>query len=251
MRHAERGNMLFYVLIAVVLLAALSYAVARSSRGNMQQLNQTKVDLYATEILEYVDSIANAVAQLRLRGCGELEISFENNVEAGYVNAGAPADNSCHVFHVNGGGVIYKEADEAWLDVADFDGGSNAVMGEWRFTFSDFVDGVGDACVFDDPSCVDMLVVLPYLKNEICIAINDKVGIVVPHVQPEAPDGQGIPEEASNHIHEKFTGAIPASTRSLDAPPIFGMTSACTSSDNGTLFLPDTENLYYRVLITR
>lgn len=107
-RTAESGNVLFYILIAVALLAALSFAVAQSGRGSIAQMNEEKSKLLANEIMEYGDIIANAVAQLRLRGCKPTEISFENPEKAGYANAGAPADKTCNIFDPAGGGVTYR-----------------------------------------------------------------------------------------------------------------------------------------------
>jgi hypothetical protein len=77
---AERGNVMFYILIAVALLAALIFAVAQSGRGNIQQVSEEKARLFATEIIQYTGTMANGVAQLRLRGVRDTEISFDNPV---------------------------------------------------------------------------------------------------------------------------------------------------------------------------
>ena len=78
MNNSQSGNVLFYILIAVALLAALSYTVAQSTRGNVSQLSAERARLYATEIIENGNVISSAVSQLRLRGVGLDELCFDH-----------------------------------------------------------------------------------------------------------------------------------------------------------------------------
>lgn len=112
--HSERGAVFIYILMAVALFAALSYAVSRGNRGGSSALTDEQAKLAAQEIIEYGNTVANAVQKLRLRGCSDTEISFEHN--GAFVNGGAPGDNSCHVFNLNGGGLVPN------LDHLYFDG---------------------------------------------------------------------------------------------------------------------------------
>ena len=97
---SERGNALLYILIAVALIAALSYVVSRGQRGNTSTLTDQQARLAAQEIIDYGNDLANAVQKLRLRGCTDTQVSFENNIVTEYTNPNAPADKSCHVFDV-------------------------------------------------------------------------------------------------------------------------------------------------------
>ena len=74
----QSGNVIYYVLIAVALLAALSYVVAQSGRGGFSSITKDRAGLIASEILDYSNMIETAMGQLRLRGCGLEEVSFEN-----------------------------------------------------------------------------------------------------------------------------------------------------------------------------
>ncbi len=108
----QSGNVLFYILIAVALIASLSFAVTQGNRENTGHLDDKKTEMSANRLIEYSNTVANAISQLRLRGCTETEISFENDLSAtNYNNSGAPSDESCHVFKPNGGGVHYHEYD--------------------------------------------------------------------------------------------------------------------------------------------
>ncbi len=107
---AQSGNVIFYILIAVGLLGALAYTVAQSSRGGGSAPSE-QVSLSATEILQFANTLSNAVGQLRLRGCTENEISFDNLIDVStYDNGTAPSDGSCDVFGVNGGGVHFNQS---------------------------------------------------------------------------------------------------------------------------------------------
>ena len=106
-RSSESGNVIFFIFIGVALFAALSMAISAVSKGG-GEITDEKRKVVATEIIEYSSNVATAVSRLRLGGCDETELSFENNEISGYENASAPSDESCHVFSLNGGGVRYQ-----------------------------------------------------------------------------------------------------------------------------------------------
>jgi hypothetical protein len=106
---AQKGNVLFLILIAVALFAALSYAVTDSSRGGVDGGSQETNKRTASEFVQYGISLNTAITRLRvLNQCSNEEISFEiapfDGAGSRY-NANSPADFSCHVFHPAGGGV--------------------------------------------------------------------------------------------------------------------------------------------------
>lgn len=104
----QSGNVIYYVLIAVALLAALSYVVAQSGRGGVSSITKDRAGLIASEILDYSNMIETAMGQLRLRGCGLEEVSFENSVVDAYDNSFSPSDMSCHIFDLNGGALNWQ-----------------------------------------------------------------------------------------------------------------------------------------------
>lgn len=56
-RSRERGNILFLILLAVVLFAALSYAVTSSMRGGGNDASNEKDQLTASNLIEYAADI--------------------------------------------------------------------------------------------------------------------------------------------------------------------------------------------------
>lgn len=67
-RKHEAGNVLFLILIAVALFAALSYAVTQSSRGDGNDISDEQAKLIAGEILNYEVAIKTAAQRIKARG---------------------------------------------------------------------------------------------------------------------------------------------------------------------------------------
>ncbi len=217
---------MFYILIAVALIAALSYAVSNGMRGGGDNLSSERGKLLATELVEYTNILGNAASQLKLRGCADTEISFENPISAtDYTNAGAPSDNSCHIFSVAGAGVQFQDAPE---------GASNAAE-SITFTASMEVDTVGMTCA--GASCADLLVLYQDLSSAACIAINDLLGVENP---------SDVPPTDSELSFTAFQGSYSyAQTLADEAAEVTGRKAACVEDDNTGEFV------YYKVLIAR
>lgn len=183
-RSRERGNVFIFILLGVVLFAALSYTVARGMRGDtVSSMSERQEDLAITEIVNYAQRMENAISRLRRKGCSENDISFEQASVAGYTNAGSPGDNTCHVFHTSGGRM-------KWTDPPDgFNDGS-----PWLFT--------GSVRIYDLGPGMELLMLLPRISQQSCMKINDRLNIN--NVANDAPEG--IVSLAEN----KFQGSFPA-----------------------------------------
>lgn len=215
-KSSEKGNVLFYILIAVALLAALSFAVSQSGRGNVNKLSEDKARIYATDMIEYGNIIASAVGQLRLRGCSKNEINFENNISAGYTNPNAPADKSCDVFNINGGGVVYKRPPEAMTL------SGNAI--NYYFNAQNEIKNIGTTCAAS--TCSDLLLLSQSINQESCIAINELLDITNPSgIPPVSPINLSTPKFTGTFGYDETMGDIASDT------VIAGKKSGC-SRDN-------------------
>lgn len=165
----ESGNIFFYILLAIALFAALSAVVSRGNRGTTSTLTDQQAKLAAQEIIEYGQAVSNAVQKLRLRGCTDTQISFENGVVSGYINPNAPNDNSCHVFDINGGGLNWANLPAPFSETGPdfYDGQYNFITGsEWA--------GNGNTCANAD--CVDLIMLGSFLNEAVCNKINETLG---------------------------------------------------------------------------
>lgn len=234
----EKGSAIIYILVAVALLGALSFAVSKGSRTNTSTLSDQQAKIAANEIISYGNTVAKAVGTLRLRGCTDIQISFENPLYTVYTNPSAPADKSCHVFDLAGGKVSYQAPDEDWLDssksaVAEY--GNLIVNGDNK------VSGIADAAE------EELVAIISALSQKICLEINNKLGVSNPGDVPPT-DTNGITEGT------KFVGTYGASSSTIgdagtSSTALLGKTSGCvheTAGCSGT----DCYH-FYQVLIAR
>ncbi len=98
----ERGNALIYVLIAIVLFAALSLTLGRQTdTGEASTLSDEKAELYATQIMSYAAQAKSAVDQMLFSNASIANLDFTLPTEAGFNTA--PDLNK--VYHPDGGGL--------------------------------------------------------------------------------------------------------------------------------------------------
>ncbi|MGH1404686.1 MAG: hypothetical protein ACRBDL_10630 [Alphaproteobacteria bacterium] len=233
----QQGNVLFYILIAVGLMAALAYVVAHSGRGNVSTLTRERSALYASEVIEYGYVISQAVAQTRLRGYMDTEISFENDVQSGYTNPNC-IENECKIFHTNGGNIHYLEPKESWLDTSR---SSDSFYG--RITFSGRSCTESTTCYADGLDNEDLIMFISYLDRDICLEINDKVGITNP--SDDAPLDAGCSGTGST-----FTGTFSEGVSLKDVAGDLDKPAGCFRHDGGCTTTPNSYH-YYQVLIER
>lgn len=116
LRSEQQGNVLFLILIAVVLFAALSYAVSMSTRGTQKDAGAEKIQVTGAALIQYATSVENAITRLRAANmCAETDISFATPIYETLGGAVAnpdakfsttPPQRRCHVFDANGGQAI-------------------------------------------------------------------------------------------------------------------------------------------------
>ncbi len=232
-RVAERGNVIFYVLIAVVLLAALSFAVAQSGRGNVKEISDNQARLLATELIEYSNTAGAAVSQLRLRGVKDSELCFDDPGWAiDYDHAGCAADDANKVFHISGAGVIWNEAVGEAMD-------SSATPDNlWHFYGDNEIQDVGTTCAA--AGCADLLIVVDELSLAVCIKLNDLLGVNNPGAVPPTDLGLGETLYKGSFAYNNTIGDEAGGT------DLKAKTAACFQKTG----VP-AEYIYYKVLIVR
>lgn len=117
-RARQAGNILFLILLAVVLFAALSYTVTRAIQGGGKNASSEKDSSQISSMMSYATAVSNAYVRLTLTGgCEPSQISFNNDsdgdgnfIDAGdyWNNTTSPTSLRCHLFHQNGGGLTYN-----------------------------------------------------------------------------------------------------------------------------------------------
>lgn len=185
----NKGNALFLILIAVALFAALSYAVTQSGRGS-GSISKERTDLAVAEMFQYAATIQNAVSRMLVLGrCTDTTISFDTPAwgRNDYYLAAAPVNNSCHVFHPDGGAVAYRTLPHA----AAADGATIYII-----TGVLEVDGLGRTT---GDSTGNELLLVARVSRDACTAINRRAGIITPDGDP--PNfSPPVPDHGSFHV---------------------------------------------------
>lgn len=227
MKRSQNGSALIYILIAVALIAALTYAVTRGSRTGESNLTKETSSLIASEIMEQAQTLARAVQKLRLRGIDETGISFENPTISGYTLA-ACASGDCKVFDLSGGGMNWLTPPAA------------ANSGEdWLYAGT-----VGSTGHGANAGSYDLLMILPGIADSICMAINEKLNITAP--------GDAIPvaDDATLSASKLATATpISASAETIADSITNGKTAYCIKITTPSGDLGTTANTNYFVQV--
>ncbi len=167
-RVSEKGNVLFLILIAVALFAALSYAVTQSSRSGGGDTNNETNLISSAQITQYPSSIRTAIIRMMV----------SSNISANTLEFNPPSDfaactnsNARCVFHPAGGGATYVLAPE---DVVT---GSSPQA--WVFNGQNEVYLVGTSVGANNESATtaEIMAILPNVETSICNRINSELGI--------------------------------------------------------------------------
>ena len=248
-RRDEAGNALLFVLIGIVLFAALTFTMSSGFRTEgTDRLSDRKAELAVSEILDYGARLQRAVDRIRRNGCSESDISFANSTVSGYEHD-PEVDDKCKIFHPAGGGLSWKTPNPEYI-VSSFEG-SGANFGQYHFPYGTCIYGVGDEydftgngnCNANDQLNEDLIMILPYAKENICSRINKKTGVTA----------ESIPvEESCVADHRKFTGSYNGSCEAADAQdgPLYSKHFGCIQQGTGGNY-PTGANIVYYVLMAR
>lgn len=174
-RRNECGNVFFYIFVGVALFGALSFAISQGNRGSVQTLERDRDKLLASDIIEYGETVARAVAQIRLRGATASQVSFAHDDLP--VTYGTPGTNpDFEVFDPTGGGVVLKTIDAS----------SGVGVPSMLFTGSNEFIGAGTTA--GTAASADLIMLVRDLRADVCKWINVLVDI--------QSDGDAIPVDA-------------------------------------------------------
>ncbi len=229
LNQSQNGNAIMIILVAVALFAALSFVFSNTSRNSSGFVTDAEADAYANQIIAYGNEVKQAVKRLRLRGCSDTEISFENSIISGYTNPNSPTDRSCHVFDTAGGGLNFTSPPRNSFDESEVNAGFYAFSGLMNINL------VGETN--DNATSSELYVISNFIDKEVCQKINARLGTEV--------GGKDNPEITVSGWSTKFIGTFGYSGTRNEAD-IAGKKEICVRTTS-------TANLhqYLKVLIER
>ena len=232
-RHGERGNVLFLILIAVALFAALSYAVMQNRSGGDASSESNLIN--SATVTQYPAAISAAIVRMVIGGVTTEELRFNRPRE--YEDL---SNKTVGVFHPQGGGaaVVYASPDVM----------NTGQQGEWFFNAEMQIPDIGTSGINGN----DLIAYLPGIKQAICKKINERLGI-----------GEGVIPTLGNNrellYRERMVeGNLDYTFPLVDQPyidddgdhtnagPFNGQPYGCFQNNGG-----DNEYVYYHVLVER
>ena len=178
----QRGNILFLILLAVVLFAALAYAVTSSLRGGGKDAVNEGSLAAATQLINYAASYENAVMRMAMN------IPYQNIQYWKGANSGCP-DATCRVLSPTGGGVSDIPLEKKYMLNPDVASGG-ATGNQWQVRLIK-VENVGT-------SKPEIAIVFYGLKKEICLAINQILNVPSASITT-VPSGITITNSSATH----------------------------------------------------
>lgn len=216
-QNTQSGNALWFVMLGIVLLAALTMTITRSSDTVEQSGDFERYQIHATNILRYTKGLEQAIETMRMRGVSENDISFHSD-DWGHTDYehSPPQPSENRVFHKNGGGMALRDIHET----------SNWVI-------------FGSHKVQDVETARNDLVIQAEVGRNLCLQINKLLDITNPGGDAPADDIDAA---------DKFVGSFADASGSDiiigdDAAELAGEAAGCRK--DGTSYY------YYHVLIGR
>lgn len=242
-RTSESGSVIWFILLAVVLLAALTITVSRSSDSVEQSGDRERARVVASEIMRYAKGLEQAISKMRINGISENEISFQNSFISDYENPYC-TNTSCRLFHKEGGGLTYQRPESGWLDGAY---SSEDYYGETLFS--------GNACILnvgnygESGSCIgtsdqELMMFIPFVRKSICLEINRLADFGIGGEDPPVDTSSAWNATASN---ARFSGRFNNGTN-IDTSPSGGFEKQTTGCFEGDSTPSGGYHFYYTLL---
>lgn len=241
-RSGESGNVLFLILIAVALFAALSYAVTQSSRSGGGAANGESNLVNSAQVTQYPASVRTAIVRMLIGGVDVTQLNFD--APSAFATTCDTLSAPC-VFHPSGGGATLVTAPAAVS--------SSGAQRPWIFTSDYRIDNIGT-------TANDIIAMFPGISSAVCQRLNEELGIL-------PADGTPLGDDTGSDVDEIAIGpsTLPTTANNMDSTAGLGIGTAANASFTitnnfsgqpfGCFDQDDTvtgnELVYYHVLVER
>jgi hypothetical protein len=229
-RTSEKGNVLFLILIAVALFAALSYAVTQSSRSGSGDAGSETNLVNSAQITQYPSSVRTSIIRMMVsKGVAVDQLLFD---KPPYTDLTSAALRERGVFHPEGGGASYGDAA---ADVM-----VSGAPGVWYFNGALEVANLGTTAAGVGGN--EIIAFLPGIKRSVCEKLNEQLGITG-DVNSDV-DISGLADNMITASTANVDGVlILGDATSTDTVGLAGQAFGCYRNNN-------TDNyVYYHVLV--
>jgi hypothetical protein len=258
-RRGESGNVLFLILIAVALFAALSYAVTQSSRSGGNDSAGEKSLISSAQLTQYPAGIRTSIVRMLINGVDVNDLVFNQPKDygSGQLIDDTDSDNDQlvkdSVFHPRGGGATYSAGPADLM--------ADGQQHDWVFSSAYEVLNIGSSLA-NDPEGNDVIAFLPGVAQGVCRKINSQLGIDSSITGWADGDGDGVPNAGGSlAAPDNATSGVPMTYDGTNPPHIptgaekgvikgvfAGQPYGCFDTDDGD---GKSTLVYYHVLVER
>ena len=234
-RATESGNVLFLILIAVALFAALSYAVTQSSRSGGGDANSEKSLVSSSQLTQYPAGIRTAIVRMIVsNGVSVDQLLFDD--PSNFANLSTDPLKRTGVFYPTlGGGATYSTAPAEIM--------ASGAFGTWVFSSKYQVKNVGITAA--DGSGNEIIAFLSGVTKALCIKMDNQLGITATADAPTGELAAAVPlTDNMDFTHQGIPGSATATIGSTASSPFLGQPFGCMKATDGTY-------IYYHVLVER
>ncbi len=250
----ESGNVLFLILIAVALFAALSYAVTQSSRTGGGATDGESNLVNSAQITQYPASVRTAIVRMLINGVDASQLNFDR--PPAFITTCDAAPGPC-VFHPSGGGATSVTAPPEIM--------ADGQQGDWIFTSDFSIQSIGTTAATQAAN--DIIAFLPGVNTAICARLNLELGVTsnaatLADSAGNDDDQDGVPDAGIAIANipvvadEMDTGNLGIGPQAVGASKQLGNNFAgqpfgCADFDSTTNAANDVDLVYYHVLVER
>lgn len=237
-RSGERGNVLFLILIAVALFAALSYAVTQSTRSGSGDASGETALISSAQLTQYPAGVRTSIVRMVIAGTDVNELKF--NPPSDFDSLTTDDERRSAVFHPQGGGAVFTNAP---VDMMATSGPNPA--GNWYFNMDNQIQDIGLTNIASSEGS-DVIAYLPGVTQTVCRKMNEELGLgsQIPTGPTYTPSGPQESPGATNFMNGDYSAPEPAlNVIGQGGDELTGQPFACY--ENGGVYV------YYHVLVER
>ncbi|MFP4313127.1 MAG: hypothetical protein ACLFR0_02260 [Alphaproteobacteria bacterium] len=175
-REKERGNALVYVLIAIVLFAALSFTLSRNTdTSEAGGLEEDRAEIYASQIISYAAQAKSVIDQMEAQGVfiEEVDFTLPNDPNFDTNNPVAPIYK---VYHPQGGGLNLGTLNDVLIDDSNITTPADPAPGWYMGRFNNVE--------WSASNNTDIILVAYGINPTLCRILNEKID---PTLSPNPP----------------------------------------------------------------
>ena len=242
-RRGERGNVLFLILIAVALFAALSYAVTSSTRGGGGNASEETSLVQSSAVTQYPSAVRTALIRMIVNGVDSADLLFDSPENSFGDEINTTQLERRAVFHPRGGGASKGTAPADIMESGN--------QGIWLFSSDYQIVGIGtdDTTATSPNPANDIIAFLPGVTNALCTKVNEELGITI--TTGVASGVATAPTAAANEMALDSDGAGNDNSGFGDYAATRVIGDDFASQPFGCFETADGTNVYYHVLVER